>query len=172
MIGFTKTAISLTAVLSLFAGALAAPAEKDYASLIETGPGMPTVAELGLTNKDLTKPFPKSALAARDALEKRYTPSCWGPPKCSYGDALACYNYLNSLGTRDCQVTGSIQMCKMGHCAWDARTLNGGFATSHCSDAAKGGHWVLDNCTNGGQTAGSNAAFNNGNLVVDVIGRK
>ncbi|EPS44520.1 hypothetical protein H072_1500 [Dactylellina haptotyla CBS 200.50] len=176
MVGFTKSAITLTAVLSVFGSAVAVPAPKevDYASLIQTGPGLPTIAELGLTNADLTKPMPAEldpVLAARDALEKRYNPQCWGEPKCNINDARACFNYLNNLGGTACSVTGRVQMCKMGGCAWDARTLNNGFASSSCSNAALGGAWILNNCNGGGRTAGSNAAFGNGNLVVDIIGR-
>ncbi|KAF3920766.1 hypothetical protein ABW20_dc0103090 [Dactylellina cionopaga] len=174
MIGFTRTTIALTAVLSLFGAAVAAPApvDVDYASLIETGPGLPTIKELGLTNADLTKPVPElEALIARDMLTKRYTPVCWGEPKCTTNDARACYNYLNGLGNTACSVQGRVQMCKVGGCAWDARTLNNGFASSSCSNAALGGAWVLNNCNGGNRVAGSNAAFGNGNLIVDIIGR-
>ena len=61
MVGFTKNIVAITAALSFFGAAIAAPApapEVDYAKLIEVAPGYPTIEELGLTNADLTKPIP------------------------------------------------------------------------------------------------------------------
>ncbi|KAK6331405.1 hypothetical protein TWF730_004486 [Orbilia blumenaviensis] len=174
MVGFAKNIVALTAVLSFFGAAIAAPApEVDYAKLIEVAPGYPTVEELGLTNADLTKPVPEiDEIVARDMLlQKRYEPRCWGEPRCTVNDARACYNYLNSIGGNRCEVRGRVQMCKMGGCAWDARTLNNAFASSSCRDAALGGAWVLNNCISNNRVAGSNAAFGNGNLIVDIIGR-
>ncbi|KAF3919790.1 hypothetical protein ABW20_dc0109057 [Dactylellina cionopaga] len=175
MIGFTKASIAIAAALGLLGTVTAAPApvtEIDYVSLIETAPGYPTVQELGLTNADLMKPVPAlDGLVAREMLEKRYQPQCWGEPKCGLNEARACFNYLNSIGGNNCDVNGRIQMCKLQGCAWDARTLNNGFARTSCSNAALGGAWVLNNCNGGGRTSGTNAAFGNGNMIIDIIGR-
>ncbi|KAK6519077.1 hypothetical protein TWF281_003765 [Arthrobotrys megalospora] len=172
MVGFIKSTITFTAVLSLLVGALAAPAPEpkvDYTTIIETGPGLPTVKELKLTNADLTKPVPELArLMVRDVLDKRYTPQCWGEPKCNYNDAIACYNYLNSLGSTTCAASGVVRMCYANGCAWYARSLNG-YSASPCYKAALGGAWVLNNCNSGGRLSGSNAAYDNGNLAVDIL---
>ncbi|EWC45982.1 hypothetical protein DRE_04775 [Drechslerella stenobrocha 248] len=168
MIGFTKTAIAVLSILgAVTAAPTAADTEIDYLSVIEVGPGFPTPQELGLTNADLSKPIPAS-IVSRDLLSKRAPAACWGNPKCHVNDARACFNYLQGLGGRRCEPSnGRVQMCKIGGCAWDARGTRG----SSCSDAALGGAWVLNNCNGGGWVAGTNAAFGNGDMIVDVIGR-
>ncbi|KAK6343591.1 hypothetical protein TWF730_011184 [Orbilia blumenaviensis] len=204
MVNFGKSTFVIVSVLNLFAGTLAAPAPvpepTDYLSLIKTAPGLPTPRELGLTNEDFTKPIPgktvqvhamkphssssnrsgKTELAAlevREALNKRYNPVCWpGQRQCDLSDALACYRYLNLLGSQRCVVnplTDRIRMCGIGTCNWYGRAeivRNG--ASSPCADVARGGLWVTSNCRTGarGLVAGSNAAWGNGNLLVDIRG--
>ncbi|KAK6347474.1 hypothetical protein TWF718_005316 [Orbilia javanica] len=172
MVGFIKSALTITAVFGLFAGGLAAPAPEpkiDYLSLIKPGPGLPSPKDLNLTNEDLGKPVPELArLMVRDVLDKRYTPQCWGEPKCTYNDAIGCYNYLNSLGSTTCAASGVVRMCGSGSCNWYARSLNG-YSASPCYKAALGGAWVLNSCNSGGRLSGSNAAYDNGNLAVDIL---
>ncbi|KAK6495099.1 hypothetical protein TWF481_003127 [Arthrobotrys musiformis] len=173
MVGFIKSALAITAVFGLFVGGLAAPAPEpklvDYLSLIKPGPGLPSPKELGLTNEDLNKPIPGlEKLMARDLLEKRYTPQCWDQPKCTYSDALGCYNYLYNLGNTVCEASGVGRMCYVGSCNWYARSING-YSASPCYKAALGGAWVLRNCNSGNRLSGSNAAYDNGNLAVDIL---
>ncbi|KAF3908781.1 hypothetical protein ABW21_db0204781 [Orbilia brochopaga] len=180
MVGFTKSAVT---VLALLSATYAAPApEVDYASILIPGPGMPSVKELGLTNADLTAPLPSDVeLLARDVEEgsanpehnlfKRYDPFCGisGRGGCNTNDATACFNYLKNLNERRCEVSGVIRMCVVGRCQWYGRSFGKGFSSSFCRDVAWGGKWVLDNCNRGGRVSGSNAAGGNGNLVVDIF---
>ncbi|KAK6330407.1 hypothetical protein TWF696_003504 [Orbilia brochopaga] len=177
MFGITKSTVAIASVLALFGAAAAAPTSApvvDYTKLIIPGPGLPSVAELGLTNEDLTKPVPGlEQLMAREsenpnAVFKRYTPQCWGGPACSWSDAQGCYNYLVGLGNRPCKTSGIDQMCRVNGCSWQARTLNSREVSSPCSNAANGGAWVMNNCR--GNIRGSNAAWGNGDLAVDLIG--
>ncbi|KAF3189076.1 hypothetical protein TWF106_007450 [Orbilia oligospora] len=172
MVGFMKSVLTVTAVFGFFAGGLAAPApapEIDYLSLIKPGPGFPTPQQLNLTNADLAKPAPALAkLMVRETLEKRYNPQCWGEPRCNYNDAVGCYNYLNSLGSTTCAASGVVRMCSVNGCNWYARSLNG-YSASPCYKAAAGGAWVINNCNVGGRLSGSNAAYDNGNLAVDIL---
>ncbi|KAJ6255956.1 hypothetical protein Dda_9247 [Drechslerella dactyloides] len=180
MVGFTKSAVT---VLALVGATIAAPApttEVDYASILIPGPGLPSVKELGLTNADLNKPLPSGVeltpgLEERSAdpkeLFKRYEPFCGisGRGGCQEGDARACFNYLLKLDRTDCQVSGVIRMCVVGKCQWYGRSFGKGFASSWCRDVAHGGNWVLNNCNRNGRVSGSNAAGGNGNLVVDIF---
>ena len=57
-------------------------------------------------------------VAARaNPLDKRYDPRC-GPAESAYtnvNDIIACYHYLNNLGTTRCTVpAGNIEMCRAG----------------------------------------------------------
>ncbi|KAF3182199.1 hypothetical protein TWF751_007245 [Orbilia oligospora] len=183
MVGFSKSTLAIVAVLNLLTGTFAAPALApepiDYVSLLETAPGLPTPKDLGLTNADLARPPPDiAAHQVREILNKRYNPVCWpGQPQCDLTDANACWVYLNSLGGTRCVVspgTSYIRMCAIGNCGWYGRAeivRNG--ASSTCADVARGGRWVLGNCRKGasGLVAGSNAAYGNGNHLVDVVGR-
>jgi len=174
MVGFFKQALAVACILGL---AIAAPApsstpEVDYAAILITGKGLPTVEELGLTSEDLLKPAPAlAALRERDITDKlfkRYVPQCWGDPKCWYNDALACYNYLASLGSTVCATSAITQMCRTSNCGWFARTATGGYVSSSCASVAAGGAWVLNNCNTNNWVAGTNAAYNNGNFGVDI----
>ncbi|KAF3908800.1 hypothetical protein ABW21_db0207665 [Orbilia brochopaga] len=171
-----KSTVAIASVLALFGAATAAPASApavDYTKIIIPGPGLPTVAELGLTNEDLTKPVPAlEHLMAREsenpnALFKRYDPQCWGGKGCSYEDAMYCYNYLIGIGSQDCKTSGTNQMCRANNCSWQARNLNGREVTSRCDNAANGGAWVIHNCRN--NIRGSNAAWGNGDFAVDLV---
>ncbi|KAK6532410.1 hypothetical protein TWF281_006599 [Arthrobotrys megalospora] len=180
MVAISKPAFAILAVFNLFTGTSAAPASKpeltDYLSLIKVAPGLPTPKELGLTNEFLNNPIPEHAAhQARELLSKRYNPVCWpGVPQCSIADAAACFAYLNSLGSQRCVVnpgTSRVRMCVAGSCGWYGRpeiVRNG--ASSTCVTVAAGGNWVLGNCRVPlvGTVAGSNAAYGNGNFLVDI----
>ncbi|KAK6330405.1 hypothetical protein TWF696_003502 [Orbilia brochopaga] len=174
MVAFTRTTIAL-AILGLLGNVAAAPAplEADVDKLVTPGPGLPKASELGLTVADLQKPAPavdhlfsRSPAPEKD-LAKRFTPQCWGDPKCSRGAATNCYNYLNGLGGTACITSGYINMCYSSGCGWYGRSNTGGTVSSTCYNVALGGAWVLTNCA-GNYIAGANAAYNNGNLIVEI----
>ncbi|KAJ6255955.1 hypothetical protein Dda_9246 [Drechslerella dactyloides] len=176
MFGLTKSTVAIAFALALFGAAAAAPTTApviDYTKLVIPGPGLPSIAELGLTNEDLSKPVPElEHLMARESenpntLFKRYDPQCWGGPGCSRQEAEGCYNYLVKLGNTACKSHGVIEMCRAGKCSWQGRTLIGREVSSPCMDAANGGIWVLHNCRN---IRGSNAAWGNGAFAVDLLG--
>ncbi|KAF3934672.1 hypothetical protein ABW20_dc0104275 [Dactylellina cionopaga] len=171
MVAISKTAVVFASVLGLIGGATAAPLEEiDYTKTLVPGPGLPSVAELGLTNADLTKPIPEGrvplpGITARDGdIFKRWPRLCWPLQKCTYGDAVACYNYLDSIGSRQCSSDGTVTMCYSGGCKWVGRSESG-TASSPCSDVALAGRWLISECRdNNGEFAGTIGAYGNGAL--------
>jgi len=170
---FTTTTI--VTILALISNAAANPIAKqahpvkDYTKVIVTGEGLPTVAELGLTHEDLIKPIDPAVFGQTDkpGLSKRYNPQCYNSYKCSYSDALACYNYLYQLGRQQCYTAPYSRFCYANNCNWIGTVISGqSSASSYCSDVALGGAWVLQNC--GNPLAGANAANGNGGLLVSV----
>ncbi|KAJ2978542.1 hypothetical protein NQ176_g3757 [Zarea fungicola] len=78
------------------------------------GPGLPSLASLGLTNELLFDPefqarmrakFPDTQLAARSKLSKRFDPKCMRYPAGNTRGADACAAYLRSLDTTPCVAT-------------------------------------------------------------------
>lgn len=61
-------------------------------------------------------------------LFKRFNPTCNSGASCTISDAMACYNYLNSLGTNVCKVQGWSVFCTAGNCSWDGNAA--GFSSS------------------------------------------
>jgi hypothetical protein len=56
------------------------------------------------------------AATGANPLSKRYDPRC-GPAEAAYtsvNDIIACYHYLNNLGTTICATRGSAEMCRAG----------------------------------------------------------
>ncbi|KAK6347937.1 hypothetical protein TWF718_005757 [Orbilia javanica] len=179
MIGFVKPALVVIAALNFFASATAAPTPEpelepiDYVGLIETAPGLPTPKELGLTNADLTKPAPElGELMARDILNKRAQCATSTKPNCGYFEALACYNYLNSLTGTRCVVNSApalTRFCYSGSCAWYGQSgIWGQPASSPCVNVAAGGAWVLNSCYVNGRVAGDSTATGNGNVIIYI----
>ncbi|EAU84143.1 hypothetical protein CC1G_08684 [Coprinopsis cinerea okayama7 len=167
---------TLAVAFAATAAVVALPADVDD---FVPGPGLPSLEELGMTKEDLYKPIPEEVLKSIQAeyggLTKRYTPTCGSTNRASHADAVACYNYLNGLGTTSCVVpnnaggAGNINFCKIGSAYWTGSCLAGTCpGSSYCRDVARGGLWVLNNCNVGGQVRGSNAAWGNGNLIVGI----
>lgn len=112
-------ALSALGVCALLMGLVnASPIPKEIEEVIP-GPGMPSLEELGLTSADLYEmsPVPLNSLEQR-ALVKRATCRLPGTNYCQTGNAQACVNYLNSLGTRNCvaQWFPPSDMCVAGQC--------------------------------------------------------
>lgn len=118
-------ALSSLGLYALFASLIhAGPIPKEIEEVIP-GPGMPSLAELGLTSADLYEmsPVPLNSLEER-ALVKRATCRLPGTNYCQTANAQACVNYLNSLGTRSCvaQYWPPADMCVAGQCHIYGRT--------------------------------------------------
>lgn len=193
----------------------AAPTLLSTASFSLTpGPGLPSLSALGLTASDLldadffakrnlTAPTPDApslpalgllATAVHPSVAPAFDPVCSSSSRADNVAALACYNYLGSLGTTDCGVPrAGINMCAAAVAAGrdarvDGRAIDTDSSHSPCVEVAKGLWWVLDHCTTvkvsggglggngaaagdqGSCTGGQNAAFGNGALVVTVSG--
>ncbi|EAU84142.1 hypothetical protein CC1G_08683 [Coprinopsis cinerea okayama7 len=149
------------------------------------GSGLPSLEELGMTKEDLYKPIPEEVLQSIEAeyggLTKRWSPTCRTSGLVPYAGALACYNYLDSLGTTPCVVPFNTQnpnwlakttFCQALGAFWTGTCLAGtcvDHGSSYCRDVARGGLWVLTHCKNSNnQLNGNNAAWGNGNLIVDI----
>lgn len=91
------------------------PRAKTYPEVIP-GPGLPSLASLGLTSEMLYEmPRPSAPLALN---RRNGVPDC-GPSDDAYtdvNDIIACYHYLNSLGHQNCAVPnyGISQFCRAG----------------------------------------------------------
>ncbi|KAL2203359.1 hypothetical protein CC79DRAFT_1337986 [Sarocladium strictum] len=160
--------------------------------------GMPTLQDLNITTTDLldpawrlsnglpdprnSSPNRKSTKETTKDLQKRVEPQCYPYSQNAHiSAAYACRDYLNSLGTTPCVVRGYLQ--QTAHCHADIASVGVAFvygmpsypssyASSYCSDVARGLNWVLDNCLSQNPcrcgVAGQNAAWGNGGHVVSV----
>ncbi|KAJ6568734.1 hypothetical protein B0H19DRAFT_1065542 [Mycena capillaripes] len=166
---FLKLAAFAACAVSL---ANAVPTDPDVPEVIP-GPGLPSLASLGLTSAELYSRAPTPAADSEQlaALERRFPLMCGEvPPACSVSDAVACLNFLSALGTTACTVNGdNVTFCTAGSCHWFGSNISGGpSASSFCSDVATGGNVVINTCQGNGFVDGANAANGNGNLIVTI----
>ncbi|CCM03419.1 uncharacterized protein FIBRA_05550 [Fibroporia radiculosa] len=138
------------------------------------GPGFPSLESLGLTSEELFAKGPLPALTSRiTELQKRYDNVCQTWSTGSVDNVIACFNYLEALGTQACGVSGgpesSVIMCTAGDAEVSGVNISNEFsASSYCSNAVLGVQWIFTYRNNGGQVGGSAAANGNGNLVMSV----
>ncbi|KAJ3474534.1 hypothetical protein NLG97_g9799 [Lecanicillium saksenae] len=116
------------------------------------------------------------AAAASKALEARWINGCGDDYFSNMGDAWACYNYLNGLGTTDCGVPEGqwvIQMCQIGNAHVYGQKAENRHVSSYCRDVAIGLRWVLENCGHNGnqEVSGQAVAWGNGDLLVSITTR-
>jgi hypothetical protein len=85
------------------------------------GPGLPSLAELGLTSKMLYAIKPNLSNKEPSANLKRQVGYPWCNPiwsaKADGADITACYNYLNNLGQTPCVASDAVSyvvMCTAG----------------------------------------------------------
>ncbi|KAF3912522.1 hypothetical protein ABW20_dc0108144 [Dactylellina cionopaga] len=87
-------------------------------------------------------------------------------------EAVECINYLASLGDQACVATVSGQsFCRRGETQITgiSRLDRGQNTQSTCRDVARGAGQILDRCSRAdGTVRGANAAWGNGNLLVDI----
>lgn len=116
----------------------AVPTVEDYPEVIP-GPGLPSLASLNLTSADLYKRVPaartgyythsqEDLLTGINAVEMnrlkaRFVGQCGMPgPPCNVFDAMACFNFLQALGTTPCTVNGGVdstsRFCQSNGCSW------------------------------------------------------
>ena len=171
------------------------------------GAGLPSVASLGLTSANLfdnhfmsvylanktaheqaTKraPFPLTTetLSGR-GLTKRFPDQCLSEfDGVGYGTQagiIACYNYLNALGTTRCEAPrGGVVMCQAGNHGFTSYVSGSAdetdTAASYCRDVATGVAFGLNNCVwcPGGWgdcvLQSEAAAYGNGDLAVATWG--
>ncbi|KAJ7320957.1 hypothetical protein DFH08DRAFT_970263 [Mycena albidolilacea] len=142
--------------------------DSDFPEVIP-GPGLPSLASLGLTSEELYKRVPTPEEMKR--LQPLFTLECGEvPPACPVANAVACFNFLNALGTTACTVNGeNVTFCTSGSCHWFGSNISGGSsASSFCRDVATGGNAVINTCQGNGFVDGANAASGNGNLIVTI----
>ncbi|KAM3498419.1 hypothetical protein MY10362_008261 [Beauveria mimosiformis] len=78
---------------------------------IVPGPGLPSLESLGLTLEQLYKMKPASSeVNARASFAPMFNPVCATDPKAytAVTGLMACNNYLDSIGSRDCTVPGGL----------------------------------------------------------------
>ncbi|KAI0059302.1 hypothetical protein BV25DRAFT_1779087, partial [Artomyces pyxidatus] len=154
-------ALFLIAATALSTFAVAAPAVHPT---VVPGPGLPTLAELGLTSEELYARPP--SLRTRAAL---YSPVCQTYSTGSVDNVIACFNYLEAIGGHACTVAQNVQFCYAGDAQVMGSNVSGTeSASSLCSDVALAVQWIFTYCNDGGQVGGSQAANGNGYLIVGV----
>ncbi|KAI0059297.1 hypothetical protein BV25DRAFT_1918544 [Artomyces pyxidatus] len=155
-------ALFLAAATALSTFAVAAPTVHPT---VVPGPGLPTLAELGITSEELYARPP--SLQARAAL---YSPVCQTYSTGDVDDVIACFNYLEAIGGNACTVDGdNVQFCYAGDAQVTGSNESGyPSASSLCSDVALGLQWIFTYCNQGGRVGGSQAANGNGGLIVGV----
>ncbi|KAJ3719155.1 hypothetical protein C8R42DRAFT_643442 [Lentinula raphanica] len=143
---------------------------------VHPGPGLPTLAELNLTSEALYTISPKfdsrelgdqPALASRSSL---YTDNCQTYSTANVDDVIACFNYLENIGSNTCGFSGdNVQFCYAGTAQITGSNIfEDPVVASLCSDVALGVQWIFTYCNVGGQVGGLAAAYGNGDLIVGV----
>ncbi|KIM21872.1 hypothetical protein M408DRAFT_333198 [Serendipita vermifera MAFF 305830] len=164
--GASISAIVLCALATLSSVSAVPTPDDDYPEVVP-GPGMPSLASLGLTSKDL---YEGAGVTGKRDLLTRFDRICYdnGCGRVPRGDAQACINYLRNLGTQRCGLSGeNVVMCSAGVAIVGGSNITGRPVSSYCSDVAIGGQNIINACTDGnGLVAGADAANGNGDLIV------
>jgi hypothetical protein len=113
---------------------------------------------------------PANDLAAFSIESANFNQVC-GPSDDAYTSVqslIACYNYLNGLGTTNCGIGGGItEFCRSGSGHATGQSIRGSSESSYCRDVAAGLLSTINACTRPQQDcAGFQAAAGNGNLIV------
>ncbi|CAA7266216.1 unnamed protein product [Cyclocybe aegerita] len=147
MIKLGSLSAALLCALASLSNVAALPTADNAVEVIP-GPGLPSLASLGLTSADLFKKVPKIIAARDDAvqLSKRFTDFCQTSDLVNRDNAIACYNYLNALGTTACGVDTNIDFCVAGDAHIGGSSIVGRHVSSYCRDVATGALWIINNC--------------------------
>ncbi|CEJ82904.1 hypothetical protein VHEMI02945 [[Torrubiella] hemipterigena] len=148
--------------------AIAAAGETKYPEVVP-GPGLPSLAQLGLTSAQLYQMGTPKSFGTFSAQW-----SGCGPVEDAYtnvNDAIACFHYLDSLGDQDCFVRGGAaisQFCKAGDAQITGQSV-GPDVSVPCREAGQAALWVIDHCTRPDQSvAGFQNPSTTTGMVVDV----
>lgn len=189
----------LQATVAMPTNEVAAVVVRNYPEVVP-GPGLPSLASLNLTSAELyemvpvgkhptlpysspfptvqdhplTSPPPTAAGVKTEAA--LFTLEC-GPEDAAYTNVnglIACFNYLNALGTTSCGVPGYgnpvIQMCYSGDAQVIGQSITGDDESSYCRDVATAVLDVINGCTRPDQScAGFDAAYGNGDLIIGGV---
>ncbi len=118
----------LLTLAALLGTGYASPVIRDEYPEVVPGPGMPSLAELGLTSWDL---FEMTPIPADSGLNKRYICTTRNQP-CTIAAAQTCVNYLKNLGTTNCAVGRSdTLMVSSGGCKINGISTSGGSTSSY-----------------------------------------
>ncbi|KAN0114579.1 hypothetical protein V8E51_004123 [Hyaloscypha variabilis] len=166
--------ISFLSLLVMATCILAAP--KTYPEVIP-GPGLPSLASLNLTSAELYEMDYHTILSEfnrreeTSILEAQFNLNCDGQ-KCQATDAVACINYLAKLGSKTCTMNFNNNLHQALLCTSNsARILAHQIEpnqVSSCEDVARGGGKIMDGCTKFGLVSGQDAAWGNGDYIVDI----
>jgi len=116
------------------------------------GDGLPSLESLGLTSAKLYAMGNPSAQTPKIPFHTLFQAGC-GPSDAAYApvnDIIACFHYLDALGTTACGVPanyGVIQMCRAGQGQILGQSVTGNAESSYCRDVASGILWVINSCT-------------------------
>jgi len=173
-------AFTLTAIAALTSVVVALPSieiskARSYPEIIP-GRGLPSLESLGLTSADLYERGMPALARGNDGLDlesfslAKRAATCETFSVAPLNDVMACFNFLNSIGTHSCSVNGDNALfCHAGQAVITGSNVSGtGNAASLCSDVALGLKAILATCNVGGQVGGNNAANGNGFLTVGV----
>ncbi|EJP69087.1 hypothetical protein HC256_001067 [Beauveria bassiana] len=141
---------------------------------IVPGPGLPSLASLGLTSEQLYKmeSVSPSKVNKRASFAPNYVPFCESDQRAhTHVDGLRmCYTYLSYIGARDCTVPSGFRKalyCNAGDAHINGLSINGRSQTSSCASVAGALGWILDNCKlPNNQIAGSQAVSGNADIIV------
>ncbi|KAJ3719156.1 hypothetical protein C8R42DRAFT_628616 [Lentinula raphanica] len=136
------------------------------------GPGLPSLAELNLTSEALytmTPSFLENRESEFSGRSELWTNTCFTYTTANVDDVIACFNYLENIGSTNCGVENTnVQFCYAGTAQITGSSIVGPSASSLCSDVALGVQWIFTYCNVGGQVGGDAAANGNGDLIVGV----
>ncbi|OAA34790.1 hypothetical protein NOR_08302 [Metarhizium rileyi] len=136
------------------------------------GPGLPSLAELGITSADLyNMGRPVESSMSDTSFTSQYGAKC-GPDGDAYvdvDDIIACYHYLRRLN-QNCVVPDNHKpsyFCVAGAGKVTGQSVTPHSTSSPCRNVAKTVLWTIDHCTRPDRTvAGVCKAWGNGDLLV------
>ncbi|KAI9888701.1 MAG: hypothetical protein M1814_006512 [Vezdaea aestivalis] len=171
-----SVAVALLAVSAqiVSAAAVASPAADVAVSEVIPGEGLPSLSSLGVTSDDLYKEKFEASAEAKEALAAAAPPTCVGTNTARVEDVIACFNYLQRLGNRDCVVpaSGRVGFCRAGTAYIYGSTRNGRSQRTTCSNIAIAVQGIFTRCNSGGRVDGNAIPTGNGNIRVVAGGRR
>ncbi len=120
---------------------------------------------------------------SRDTSSQQFFPKCYHDNTSTMGATTLCYNFLNRIGQQECLVWGGnwTTMCNSTMGTMTAYVRGQAAAgvpqtSSPCFAIARGMDWIMEMCPvarcsgDGCVVGGTNAAWGNGDLTIEVVG--